>query len=184
MMIRTTTIAVSMLILATIANADDRYQRRDDRSASGRIAWSTRDRSGNTFGISFDFSGRNVGFNVNYQQNRYGRNDRYYQYNSYAQRGRNYTPPNYDYLRYGRGDYDRLNFGSYQEWNDWRYWQSQWDHHHGWSHNDRERQRAWKAFQHEREHAYRQYDNRRNQNSRNDRGRNRGGDRRRSGRRG
>ncbi len=177
MTIRTTTIAVSMLILATIANASDRYQRRNDKDVNGRIAWSTRDRSGNRLSISFDFNGRNVRFNVDYRQDRYSR-DRY------GRNDRSHTPPHYDYNKYRRGEYDHHHFSSYQEWNDWRNWQSQWDHHRGWSHNDRERAKAWKAFQHEREHAYRQYDNRRNQNSRNDRGRNRGGDRRRSGRRG
>ena len=107
-----------MLILASIANADDRNQRRDDRNTSGRIAWSTRDRFGNRFGISFDFGGRSTGFNVDYRQDRYGRE------------------------RYRRGEYDHHRFGSYQEWNDWRQWQSQWDHHRGWSHNDRGRNRS------------------------------------------
>ena len=146
MMMRTTTMALSMLILASLANANDRNRRRNDRDVSGRIAWNTRDRSGNTFGISFDFSDRGTRFNVNYGQDRYSRNG-YGRNDRYNQRGRNHTPPHYDYNRYRRGDYDRQHFGSDQEWNDWRNWQSQWDHHHGWSHNDRERARAWKAFQ-------------------------------------
>ena len=179
MKMRTTTVAVSMLILASMAIADDRNTRRDNRDVSGRIAWSTRDRSGNRLGISFDFSGRNTRFNVNYRQDRsgsysYGRNDRY------DRRDHHYTPPNYDYRRYKHGEYDHHHFSSYQEWNDWRNWQSQWNHHRGWAHSDHERQRAWQAFRYERERAHRAYDNRRYRSSRDHRGRDGRDDRRRS----
>ncbi len=181
-MMRTTTIAVSLLILASLANADDRNRRRNDRDVSGMIAWSTRDRSGNTFGISFDFSDRGTRLNVGYRQNRYGRNS-YGRNDRYNQRSRNHVPPHYDYRRYRRGAYDHHHFGSYQEWNDWRNWQARWYGRRGWQRNDRERARAWKAFQHERQHAYRAYDNRRYNSSRNGR-RSYRGDRGRYGRRG
>jgi hypothetical protein len=186
---KTLSIGLALLVLATTAMADHNDGRRSTGN-NGAIAWSTRDRDGNKFSIVFQFGDR-AGIDVRYEQgrDRYDRyDDRYGRYDRYDDRydrdgrydgryGRNerivrYCPPAYDYARWRGHDYDRRHFGSYDEWSDWRQWQKHWSKRRGWQHDARERQRAWDAFCREREHAYDNW-------SRNHRDDRRGRDRRR-----
>ena len=143
-------IGFALLALTTSAMAFDGDRR---ASTSGAIVWSTRDSSGNQLGIVFQFGDR-LGVDVNYRQagnGRYERNDRY------DDRGFRGTPPLYDYKRYRGRDYDRRFFSSYEEWSDWRTWQSKWSKKKNWNSNERERSRAWQAFLYERKRAMDRY---------------------------
>ena len=160
MKIRLVACTALALMLASLAAASDRDRRRVSKDLHGSISWSSRDRDGNRFGITFDFGDRGFGIRADYRQDRYGRyrrHDRYY--------GR-LCPPDYHHDRYGKGQYDRRYFGSYDEWSDWRDWQRGWDDRDRWCCDDYARDRAWRAFLSARSHAHFEYELRRYRDNR------------------
>lgn len=165
----------ALLVLTTSAMAFNGERR---PSTNGAIVWSTRDRDGNQFGIVFQF-GRQVEVHLDYREgrrdryDRYDRDDRYDRYDRYDRRDFRHTPPLYDYKRYKGRDYDHRYFSCYEEWADWKVWQGKWSKRKHWQRDERERSRAWQAFQYERNRALDRYvrDHRDDDRKRNKRGR-------------
>ncbi|HXH62060.1 MAG TPA: hypothetical protein VNI20_11965 [Fimbriimonadaceae bacterium] len=154
------TIAIAVTMLSPLALAHDGYRQDSRTNVAASISWSTRDRNGNRFGITFRVDRRGFDVLAAYDQqsryDRYGRGD--YDY-------RRPCPPDFDFRHYRKGQYDSRYFDSYDEWCDWRDWTSRWNRHdRNWYRNYDERHRAWVAFLSERSRAaidyYRRHDNR------------------------
>lgn len=153
MKMKTLAMGFALLGMTTSAMALDGDRR---PSTNGAIVWNTKDREGNRLGIVFQF-GDQVNVRVDYRS---GRDDRYDRYDRYDRDDRydfRRTPPHYDYSRYRGHDYDRRYFSCYEEWADWRVWQSKWSKRKHWQWDERERSRAWQAFQYERSRAFDSY---------------------------